>query len=65
MGKSVALFYSSWGRFVNDHPERKRREQRLPSFIEDPIPPCGVVHRHMGHGADELAVLDDGGAGHE
>ena len=33
-------------------------------FDEDAIAGGGVVDQDMGHGADELAVLDDGTAGH-
>ena len=33
-------------------------------FDKYPIPFPGVLHQHMGHGADELSVLDDGAAAH-
>ena len=33
-------------------------------FDENAVTHGGVIHKHMGHGADELAVLDDGAAGH-
>ena len=33
-------------------------------FDEDAVAGCGVVHKNMGDGADELAVLDNGTAGH-
>ena len=33
-------------------------------FDEDAIARRGVVDQHMGHGADEVTVLDDGGAAH-
>ena len=31
-------------------------------FDEDAVAGGGVIYKHMGHGADEFAVLDDGGA---
>ena len=34
-------------------------------FDEDSVAACGVVYKHVGHRAHELAVLDDGGARHE
>ena len=34
-------------------------------FNEDAVAAGGVVYQHMGHRADEFAVLDDGRAGHE
>ena len=34
-------------------------------FDEDAVADCGVVDEDVGDGADELAVLDDGTAGHE
>ena len=33
-------------------------------FDEDAVTRRRIIHQHMGHGADELAVLDDGAAGH-
>ena len=34
-------------------------------FNKDAVAGCGVVHKHMGHCADQFTVLDDGTAGHE
>ena len=34
-------------------------------FDEDPVPRGGIIYQNMGHSADELAVLEDRGAGHE
>ena len=31
---------------------------------EDAVTGCGIIHQHVGDGADELAVLDNGAAGH-
>ena len=31
-------------------------------FDEDAVAACGVVYKHVGDRADELAVLNDGGA---
>ena len=41
--------------------------RHLPQHIlnEDPVPRRGIADQHVGHGAHELAVLDDGGAAHE
>ena len=33
-------------------------------FDEDAVARCGVVDENMGHGANQLAVLYDGRAGH-
>ena len=33
-------------------------------FDEDAISRCGIVDEDMGHGTHQLAVLDDGRAGH-
>ena len=33
-------------------------------FDEDAITRCGIVHQNMGHRTDELAILNDGAAGH-
>ena len=33
-------------------------------FDEDAIAGGGIVNQHMGNGANQFAVLDDGGAGH-
>ena len=33
-------------------------------FDEDSVAGGGVIDQHMGHGADELAVLDNGAARH-
>ena len=33
-------------------------------FYEDAVTRCGVIHKDVGHGADEFALLDDGAAGH-
>ena len=40
-------------------------QRRLRHILNiNPISPCRVVHKYMGHGADELAVLNNGRAGH-
>ena len=39
-----------------------RRVQHI--FDEDAIARRGVVHQHMGHGADDLSILKDGAAAH-
>jgi len=31
---------------------------------ENPVPHSRIIHQHMGHGADQFAVLDDGAAAH-
>ena len=33
-------------------------------FDEDAVAGCWIVDQDVGYGADETAVLDDGGAGH-
>lgn len=33
-------------------------------FYKDSISFAGILYQHMGHGADQVAVLDDGGAAH-
>ena len=40
-----------------------RRVQHI--FDEDAITRCGVIYQNVGHGADELAVLENGAAAHE
>ena len=32
---------------------------------KDPVPFRGILHEHVGHGAHQFAILDDGRAGHE
>ena len=32
---------------------------------KNPIPPCRIIHQHMGHRTHQLAVLNDGTAAHE
>jgi len=32
---------------------------------EDPVPTAGLVYKNVGHGANELAVLNDRAAAHE
>ena len=39
-----------------------RRIQHI--FDQNSIAPGGVVDEDMGHGTNQLSVLDDGGAGH-
>ena len=33
-------------------------------FHKDPVPSGAVLDKHVGHGSDELSVLDDGAAAH-
>ena len=40
-----------------------RRIQHV--FDENAVPPCRVIYENMGHGANQLAVLNDRTTGHE
>ena len=40
-----------------------RRIQHV--FNENAVSRCGVIDQYVGNRADEFAVLDDGGTGHE
>ena len=40
-----------------------RRLQHI--LYKDPVSPRRVIHQHMGHSADDFAILNDGAAAHE